>query len=268
MRVWSLGLLIQFGVALTPGQAVAQTQDWAALSASAREMSRQVDFLQQVFDNDPRLSQIRGLYQPSIELSGALLDFRSKVRNKVGLEELELSYFGVERSLNTTMGVIQDIRRTDPALQLVAGKLQAANSDLHFALFGGNDAPAKRSQVVYRQILSAKGFSENLQSTVRWVFMDREVLPLWLADLKGVSQALDALQQLQQKKASAEELKQQLVQAEKAWDKVVRRYRDTPEQVRVLLQNGMARVDQVFGRLATLLGVKDRRAPLPDNLSW
>jgi hypothetical protein len=77
--------------------------------------------------------------------------------------------------------------------------------------------------------------------------------------------ALAGFQTLQQKKAPVEELRKQLQQVGKVWERVVARYKDAGDD-QYLLGSAVARADRGFARLAGLFGIKRARAPLTDKL--
>ncbi len=267
MRTRSAGVLVLIGLLLTPGAGRAQDQpDWNAITAAAREMARQVDFFQQVMTSDNTLNQIQGLYGQTVDLQLAVGDFRDQLRRKVSREKLYLGYDTVERKVKGVLDVIKDIEKLSPTIQLGARALQTANYDLHFAVVGTDNDPNRKADVLYRQTLTILALNQNTQRTVEWLYTGQETLKAWSADLKGVRQAVSDFQQLQQKKATAKELKDQFAVVNQAWNKVIRRYKDTPEQERILLLNRIAKEDQVLARLGALVGVKTDRTPLVDTL--
>lgn len=240
--------------------------DYSAVMAATREMAHQVDVFQQLLATNGRLKAVTGLWGEAGDIQQAVAEFKLLVSGKASREKIYLGYYSVEGKVNTLLDVMNGIKEGHPSIQLASRSLQTACHDLQFAVMGSDGSAKPNADSIYRQTLNAIAFNENLQTTVDWLYYEREALKTWTADLKGVRDALNEFKRLQASKADAKEIKAQFAAVEKAWEKVVSHYKDTPPQERILLTNRLAREDQTYGRLATLLGVKDRRAPLQD--SW
>ncbi len=195
----------------------------------------------------------------------ALIYFRQQLRRKVPRAELYPAFDKVDREVNGLLSILGGAEKWDSGLRLAAGKLRTAIHDLHFAMSAGDSGPARVSQVVYRQTLALKDRTETLYRTARWVFAERPPLQGWTDDLKAVRAALADFQALQQKKAPVDDLRQQLRQVGKVWERVVARYKDAGDD-QYLLGTAVARVDRGYARLAGLFGIKGARAPLTDRL--
>jgi hypothetical protein len=117
-----------------------------------------------------------------------------------------------------------------------------------------------------RQAVGQQALIESLGDNTSWMFADPAVTKGWKDDIGEAHQAVAALQQLGQKKATEADLKEQVVRTDKAWDKVMQRY-DDAKQYKPALRGFVARLDQGFARLAQLTGIKDRRAALTDGIT-
>jgi hypothetical protein len=270
MRPWHLAcaLTILAGTGATPVAAQDPARGpeyWDSVTAAAREMSRALDLFQDSFLMDAVPTGGRGLFKQSEQIRLALIYFRQQLGRKVSRDDLYLAFDKVDRSVKDLLGEITGLEKWDSGLALAARRLQSADHDLHFALAAGDKTAARIGQVVYRQTLALLARVENLDRTARWVYAEQPPLKAWTADLAEMRRGLVALQRLQNKKAPAEDLRKQLEQVGKVWDRVVARFRGAGDD-QYLLQSAVARTDQSFARLAGLFGIKDRRAPLSDNL--
>jgi hypothetical protein len=270
MRPWhlvcALGLLAGTGATPASAQEPARGPDyWDSVTAAAREMSSALDFFQDTFLTDAGASGGRGLFKQSEQIRFALIYFRQQLGRKVSRDDLYLAFDKVDRSVKALLGEIKGLERWDSGLALAARRLQSADHDLHFALSTGDNGAARITQVIYRQTLALLARVENLDRTARWVYAEQPPLKAWTTDLGEMRQGLVALKSLQDKKAPVEDLRKQLEQVGKVWDRVVARFRGAGDD-QYLLQSAVARTDQGFARLAGLFGIKDRRAPLSDNL--
>jgi hypothetical protein len=259
--IWPVVVVV---AAALPGTATAADSDRQAMTTAAREVARQVDFLQELFGTNSQLLMINGLFTQTMDFQSALIDFRQNVSGKASNERIAIAFDTVDRKLTAILGEVQFLEKDLPALKMVCNKLKSAEHDLHFAVFGGDGNP-RQPEALYRQTLAQEDRVASLASNVNWVFARRDELQGWKDDLDAVQKSLVALQKLQEgKKGTGDQIKEQFIATDKAWGQVVQKY-EAAKQDKLLLQSFVVLVDQGFGRLAPLAGVKDRRAALTDG---
>jgi hypothetical protein len=265
MRARCLAAAVVIAAALVPGRAAAGGQTyWEPATAAARELARQLDFLQQTVIFSPA-TQGRGLTK---QISGIQIDltyFREQLKNKVSREELYLAFEKMDNKLTALLGEIQNAEKWSPPLKYVARRVQSADHDLHVALSLGDTGAKRQGQAVYRQTLALLGRVEDLAYMVQYVFEEQEALQRWTGPLKDLRREVKAFQKAQQDKASRDDLKQQLVRLDEAWDRIVALCKEVPGGQYFLLQGDASRVDALLGRLDSAFGLKDRRARLPSS---
>jgi hypothetical protein len=268
MRKFCLGLVLLAGIALIPSPTRAADVDLAAMTTAAREVNRQINFLQELFGTNDQLSQINGLFKQTMDFQTSLSEFRQSVNAKASAEQLAVSFDTVDRNLGAILGEVNFLEKDLPSLKLVCNKLRLAEHNLHFAVFGGDDTPGRKNEKLLRQTMAQQALVESLANNVTWVFSGRESRAGWKDDLAAVQKSLVALQGVEQKKgATADEIKEQFGAADKTWGKLIQRYNDAKPQDQVLLKSFVAMVDQGFSRVAPLAGVNDRKATVTDGYS-
>lgn len=259
MTICHLGIL-----ALALGQAPPGDDYYAAATAAGRELSRQVEFLQRSFATIPGPPEGRGLYQQTENILVDVIYLRQQIQRKVAREDLYLAFDKVDGKLKSLEGDLQGFAKWVPAVKMTLQGVQAAQHDLHFALFSGDGAPARQTSAIYRQILVLKTKTENLANTVNYVFDEQDSLADWKAGFKTLRGEINQLQKMQNAKEKPEALKTQMQAVDASWDKLVAKMKALPEGQNFLLVSDFARVDAVFHRLAQSLTIKGRRAPLVD----
>jgi hypothetical protein len=237
-------------------------------TAAARELSNQLAFLQTAMAAIPGGPQGRGLWQQCDSVQGDLQFFQQQLKSQVSQEELFLNFDKMDAKLNQLMTDIKGFEKWDDAMRMVGKRVVAAGHDLQFALSIGDGTPARGGQATYRQTLSLLARSETFANMVRYVFNEQAVLQQWNAELASLHQAIKDFQGSQQNKAAAADVKTKFLATDQAWEKLVVRLKALPQGQYILLQSDGAQVDQVLSRLAPLVGVKDRRAPLTDPLAF
>lgn len=261
------GFLIVSCVALAPVPVRAGSDDFRApVTGAARALSRQLFFLQNTLALIPGPPMGRGLYQQCDGVQGDLIYFQQQLKRQVSREELLQAFDKMDAKLNQLMDDIKGFENWDAALRLVGKKVLAAAHDLQFALTGGDGARA--GQAAYRQTLALLTRSENFAGMVRYVFDEQATLTQWNADLAAFNQAITEFKRLQSNKATPADIRIQFLAIDQVWSKLVDRLKALPQGQSILLQSDGAQVDQVLFRLAQLVGVKERRAPLPDPLAF
>lgn len=265
-----LGYIFAASLVLLPARAAAGGDDYkAAVTAAARELSRQLVFLQQAIANIPGPPEGRGIYRQGDQVQYNLIFFQQQIKRAGSREELVLNFDQLDQKLQQLLDDIKGFEKWDVALRYVVRKVQAAESDLHFAVFSGDDK--KTSQVAYRQTLALLAKTTNLDGMYRYRFEGEKSLKPWNEQMKALHQALDGLKEMQKAKkpkASKAELKDQFQKINQAWDKLLSMVKDAPKGQYILLRSDAAQVDQAFFRLARLLGVKMERTVMADPLAF
>jgi len=265
MRTYRWGIMILVGMTLATGQASAGDADYfASVTAASRELSRQLDFLQRSFATIPGPPEGRGLYQQSDKILLDLGYFRLRLKDKAGRDELYLAFENFDGKITTLLSDLQGFEPRVPAVRLGARRVKSAQHDLQFALSVGDDAPARQTQVTYRQTLVMLTRVEDLDSMVRYVFTEQDTINRWVAALKEMRGAVNDLQTLQQKKAARADVKAQVEQMELVWGKLVTMFKELPENQYFLLQADGVQVDGVLDRFDKAFDLKGR-ARLPNN---
>jgi hypothetical protein len=241
-------------------------QSLPAVHAAARELARQLDQLQWVFPGAPGEESGRGLYKQTDQIQTALIYFRQQLQRKVGREQLYEAFDSVDAKVKQLLDDIQGLEKWNKALKMVADRVQQADHDLHFALAAGDATPARGGQALYRQTLVLAADRENLDKLARYVFAERPPLKAWVENLDMVRKATLAFQAAQQKKAAKDQLQKLFRDMDQAWDKVLAQFRVSGQDQALLIRQ-VARVDQVLDRIARLVGIDNRRAPLTDPWS-
>jgi hypothetical protein len=238
-------------------------EDRPAMIAASQEVDRQISLFQELYGEDTDLAAIGGIFNQTMGLQAALIQFRQKVNAKAASEDVALAFDVVDSAVTAILGEVAALEVKDAGLRLICRRLRSAESDLHYAVFVADVTPARQLAVLNRQISTQQIFVSCLANNVKLVFAGKEALNGWKDDVGAVEESLVALQGLMQKKAPEKELKEQVVRTDKLWNKIVQRYNDS-KQNRPALQGFVSLVDQRFAKLAKVVGVNDRRIPLTD----
>jgi len=258
-------LVVLTGILVAPRSVSAGGDDYyQSASAATRELSTQLDFLQRSLTSIPG----RGFYQQFDGMYPDLVYFQQQLKRKVPPEMLLVAFEKVDSKLHQLMSDLKNFEKWNPALAMVANRVQSADHDLHFALLGGNGGGGDaQSQSLRRQTLVLLARWETLDNMVRYAFVEQDSFTGWTSDLAAFKQGIVLFQLMQNNGAGPPDLKAQFVQVDLLWSKVVNRVKALPQGQWTLVQSDAAQVDQVLVRLAALVGI-DRRSVLTDPLAF
>ncbi len=239
--------------------------DRSAASAAARELSRQLEFFQRAIAVMPGPTDRRDVFEQAEKVQFDLIYLQQQLKRKVSREALYLAFDKMDQRLSQLLENLQDFEKWDKALRMTAGRVKAAEHDLHYALSGGDGDAGRERQSLSRQTEVLLTRTDDMESLVRFVFTDKDKIEQWAGDIKSLRRKLTAFQTLQKDKASRDDLKKQFSQADDAWENLVPRFKELPGEQYFLLQGDAAQIDRVFERLARAFGIKGKRARLPGN---
>jgi hypothetical protein len=235
------------------------------VAAAGRDLQNQIDFMNRALATIPGPPMGRGFFKENTRIAIDLTFFRQQVQNKVSRDDLFLAFTPVDAKLNTLLTDLQAFGKWDPAIQMAARRAQSAQQEVHFALSAGIVTPESQSQIIPRQIQALLNRETDLESLAGIALDDPDTLKSWNADFANVRKAMAELQRLQKQKAGRDDLKLQLVETDRIWEKLVTRFKALPTDQSIMLREDFGQVDQVIGRLAPLLGIDNRRATLPTS---
>ncbi len=238
-------------------------------TAAARELSRQLFYLQNTISLIPGEPRGRGLFKQLDVVHGDLVYFQQQLKRNVSREELLLNFQKMDAKLEELLRDIKGFERWDDALRMAAQRARAAQHDLQFALLARIPGSAIAPDIVFRHTLDLMDKSENFARMVRYVFDERDALKGWNADLAALKGAITELHDMEKNKALLDQIRSQLATIDRAWENVVAKVRALPEAENLLLLSDAAQVDRVIFRLAELTGAKMiRTTPLVDPLAF
>lgn len=267
MRMCALAVLLAMFVAGGPAAGGGDSDSRLAIEGAARELSRQLEFLQRAIAGLPGPPDRRDLFVSAEKIHFDLIYFQQQFKRKVSRESLIEAFDKMDQRMSNVMEELQPIEKWDQNVRTTARRVRAAEHDLHFALFGGssNGAAARDGQALYRQTLVLLTRAEDLESLARYVFDDKQTVRRWTDDLEDLRLALVSFQRGQKDKLGRAELKARFLEADRDWEKLVRKLRGLPERQYYLLRGDAAQLDQGFERIARAFGIKGTREKLPGN---
>lgn len=235
-----------------------------AIDGAARELSRQLEYLQRAIAGLPGPPDRRDLFVSAEKIQFDLIYFQQQLKRKVSRESLVLAFDKMDDRFKKVMEELEGIEKWDQGVRMAARRARAAEHDLHFALFGDNGG-GRNSQALYRLTLVLLTRTEDLESHARYVFDDKDMIRRWTDDLEDFRLALVSFQRGQKDKLSRDQLKGRFTEADRDWEKLVRKLRTLPERQYYLLRGDAAQIDQGMERVARAFGITDRREKLPGN---
>ncbi len=242
----------------------AAEDDRVAATAAARELSHQLFVLQNTMANIPGPPMGRELYRQCEQVQNYLKNFRQQLKRPVSREQLTADFDKMDATLERLLDDVKGFTQWDVPMRGVVRQVRAAAHDLQFAVAAGDGSGVGIGPTAYGQALALMTRGENFAAMVKYVFDEQDSLKSWSADLANFARAGTNLKRLEASQAPPNELRSELLETERAWDKVVVRVKMLPEGQYLLLRRQAAQVDEILSRLARIHGIQNRRAPLVD----
>jgi hypothetical protein len=249
-----------------PGAAAGGGQGYrAAIAVAVQDLSRQIGHLQDTLINEPSARQGRGLYTQAEKASLSLAYLKKQLGAGASRADLAQAYNDVDSRLQALLGDIGGLGTQEKALHQAAARVRAADHELHFAVFGGDNSDARQSQVLLRQTLALQGAADDLKRTAQYLLAGQDSWPGLQKDFANLRQATDAFRQSLEGKADAKAQRGQFARVQKAWAGLAVDCQLLSTTNGILLQNYATRLDSIYGRLFGLMGFKGYRPSLFAN---
>ncbi len=268
MRLLSLAILLAVGIPTLTTKAVAAETDYADMLAATREVSNQINYLQDLYSTNSQFLSVNGLVEETIDFQKTLNAFRQIVSERAPAEQIAIQFAALDSDLNTLLDIVQGLQSEIPSVNLVCSRLRVAEHNLHFAVFAGDETPNRNMERLLRQTMAQNALIQRLNTTAGWLFSNPKTMEAWQTDLTAVQQALADMQKVEQTSgATPAQIKAMFNAVENAWDQVTQKYEVTKPEYRSVLGHTMASADQGFSRLAPLAGVNNRQPKVTDGYS-
>jgi hypothetical protein len=239
MKVPILVISMLFGVVVVGPAHAGGDATFAPAASAAREVARQLEFMQGQFAFIPGSLINRGLDQQAEQIQIALYQFRQAVNNNAGKEPITLAFLKLDNRVQNLLGDLQGAAKTDVPLGYVWRRLRIAEHDLHFAVLGPGGDDAQQAKVLYRQTLALADRTEQLQASVRYQFLGDPALETWMTAFKDLRDKIASLQKGEENSEPRADLKKQLTQVDQAWTKQIERLNALPAMTYVMMQTNL-----------------------------
>jgi hypothetical protein len=234
----------------------------AAVAAAAREVGRQLELLQDTIINEPSARQGRGLLSQADKASLNLVFLQRQLKQGATAADLAQAFEQLDSRVQALVSEIAFLGPEERTLKRAAARVQAAENDLHFAIFGGGGGDTRRAQVLVRQVLALRGAAADLEQVAKYLLEDQDSWADFANDFRGLRRATAAFQQRAEGKADREQLRKAFARVQQAWAELAVDYQGLPATSSILLQNKATRLDAIYGRLYGLMGLKGYRPSL------
>jgi len=239
-----------------------QDHDPAALRAAARELARQVEYLQEDIIAEVTVQKERTLYRKADAVLAAINHFQQTAKPAVTPANLFKSFDELEGKINDLLTDVRALGTGQRTLQRSADRLEAADEHLYAAL-AGLDASGGRSKVLLvRQSRALAVAARQLDKTAQYALagsQDQGVLP---GELHKLAEAAERFQKDVNSGASQEQLRRDFAAVNRSWENAVKGLEKLKSTDNTYLLRTAERVDRLHDRLFRILGVSGERSRL------
>jgi hypothetical protein len=233
--------------------------------AAAAQLANEIESLQQTIIAETADKKDRSLYQKADVVLDEIGGFQRIVKAKVTRDDLYKRFDQLDESLHGLIKAGREQEKGQRALMRALNFVQAADDHLHYVLSEG-DVSEKRAQVILaRQARALTAAVAELESTANFALGAAPGAGVLLSDLRKFHQAAEVFSKNLVAKADRADLQKRFAPLQDAWNKVIRGMKLLPERENVFLLHSAARVDQLYDRVARLLGIDEKRPQLIVN---
>jgi len=237
-------------------------EELAPIQEAARELAREVEYLQEDIVTELKGAKERTLYRQADGVLGGVEKFQRALKPNVSRDELYKAFDGLDQQLHELLKGVQALGKEQRLLQRSAARVGDADDQLHYALSSHDTSEIRTRQVLERQTRALAAAASRLDKTAEYALGTVRGRGVLVANLGKLAEAAERFQKSQASGADREQLRRDFASVNRAWERAVRGLEDLKPQESVHLLRSAGSVDRLHERLFRLLGLKGERPHL------
>jgi hypothetical protein len=234
----------------------------ASALADANTLLRSLEYLEQDLIEELSGRKERTLYRQAEAALGAAEAFRRALKPEVSREKRFEAFDEMDRKVHGLLKGVRALGAKERALQRAADRVQAADEQLHYTLFGSDLARARPGQVLHRQGEALVLATRDLERVARYALGATPGRGVLEAELSKLHKAALAFTERAERAAERKDLRRDFAEVDRLWERVSQQMRQLPPREHYYLLRSAGRVDQLHERLHRLLGIEGKRSGL------
>ena len=236
-------------------------EELASIQEATRELNRELETLQDL------LAELDGEKERTVyRLADAVLTevegFQKSLTPESSRDRLYKAFDEQDRKLHELLKAVQGLGPEHRTLKRSAAKLEAADDQLHYALFAGDTSKDKSNQLLERQTRALQDAARDLDKTAGYslgVVPGRVILA---KDLHTLAEATEKFQKGLATGQDRAQLQKEFAAVNKVWERAIQGMKTLKAGEYMHLFRAAGRFDRLHERLYRLLGIEGERPQL------
>jgi len=231
----------------------------ATLQAAARELTREVEHLQEDVIADLAGQKERMSYRQADAVLAGIGKLHESLKQSATRKELYDAFDPMDRKLHELLKAVRDLGPDQRALQRAADRIDTSREELHFAIVAGDPTGIRTKQLLERQSQALVVAARKLDQTAVYAFGTEPGRAVLQADLRKLAEAAERFTKSLTTDAEQKDRQRDFIAVDQAWERAVQGLRLLNAQESRFLLHSAARVNRIHERLFRLIGIKGER---------
>lgn len=230
--------------------------------AEATELLRALERLGEDVIDELGGQKERKLYRQTESAISAAAAFVALLADGVARDKLYAEFEKLDVRLHRLIEAVDAHRPASRALRRAAGRVRAADDQLHYILSAGDTSDARAGAVLKRQAAVLADTAESLERVASYAVGTAPDRAPLLQDLAKLAKSAKHFAGRVEKGAARQDVGPDFAELTKTWDKVTAELQRLPPEEHLYFLRTAGQFDRVHDRLYRLLGLKGKRPQL------
>jgi hypothetical protein len=245
-----------------PAQAKVEQEYLSNIQEAARQLARGVEYLQDDIIADLGEQKERSLYVKTDAVLAALGSFQAALKPGVSRAQLYKDFEPLELKLEKLLTDVDALDSRERVLHRDAGRVRAAEEQLHYSLSAGDVTTDRMKQVMERQARALAVAARDLDRVAQYALEGAPAESALPADTRKFAQAAEQFQKGLATTQDRDLLRKNFKAVSQAWERVIQDLKALKPGGNIYLLRRADRVDQLYERLYRALGIPGERPKL------
>jgi len=240
----------------------AEGEGIAPIQEAARELAREVEYLQEDIITELAEQKERTLFQQADAVLSAVQQFERSLKPGASPDQMLKDFEAFDPKLLELLKTVQALKPENRLLRRSAARVANADQELHLALFTQEPSESLARKIVEHQSQALVGAARQLDKAAQYAVGAAPARGVLAADLHKAAEAAEQFQKNVASGGDKQQWRKAFAAFNKNWEAAVRGFAELKPEEHVYLLRAADRVDRLHDRLFRLLGMEGERPRL------
>lgn len=229
---------------------------------AARDLSRQVEFLEEDLVSELSGAKERSLYSQVDALLANIEKFRKSLKADARRDDITQSFDRLDDEVHKLLTAIASAAKEVPALRRAATRVGWADDQLHHALFMQDGGENRQTQTLQRKSHAMADAAARLDRVAEYSLAATPGRAVLTANIKKLADSCKRFQKSVDNKMDRDALQKQFAEVTQAWQQVTQGMADLKTSEGAYLVQNASELDRLHESIFRILGGKGDRPRL------